>query len=399
MELSAALSSGARFLLTTLFVFCQHFVREGLATLAKPTQTQANRDNVPSIQDTFNQKTPYKRYDALHVQNISVLSKLPHSIMTRSSQRSTPNPLPPAREESKRPKSSRTVITDKANIHLVNTIALERPQVNLLQAMTYDLNNFQTGTSKKDHIEKHKLNKDLVNTFALEQNVQTGTDNKDYIWSPERIEGKGRGRIIILHGVPGVGKTYTVECIAEWSGRPLLRLSCAELGLDPVKLESQLQSYLRRAERWKAILLMDEADVYMSSRLSHNPEHTGAVSVFLRALEYYTGIIFLTTNRAILIDKAIINRALLIMEYKPLNREQINKIANNCIKWAEGTDLEFDADVADHFKCVLMGSNTTSKVPTEAPAEVSSSYDWDGREIMQGNQNLPNLIVRLVWHS
>lgn len=34
----------------------------------------------------------------------------------------------------------------------------------------------------------------------------------------ERIPHKGEGRVIILHGVPGLGKTYTVECLAEWSG-------------------------------------------------------------------------------------------------------------------------------------------------------------------------------------
>ena len=61
------------------------------------------------------------------------------------------------------------------------------------------------------------------------------------------VPDKGEGRIILLHGSPGLGKTYTAECVAEWSGRsmsysrkdcmtnaylgrPLLRLTCAELG-------------------------------------------------------------------------------------------------------------------------------------------------------------------------
>lgn len=33
----------------------------------------------------------------------------------------------------------------------------------------------------------------------------------------DSIAGKGEGRIILLHGEPGMGKTYTAECVAEWS--------------------------------------------------------------------------------------------------------------------------------------------------------------------------------------
>ncbi|KAI0436533.1 hypothetical protein F4803DRAFT_556923 [Xylaria telfairii] len=232
---------------------------------------------------------------------------------------------------------------DEPDRELAQTIALEERQIKLLKAMTYDPTDFQTDTGNEDHI-----------------------------WSPERIEGKGKGRVIILHGVPGVGKTYTVECIAEWSGRPLLRLSCAELGLDPVGLELRLQTYLRRAERWKAIVLMDEADVYMSERVSHNPgSQTALVSIFLRALEYYAGIIFLITNRVDIIDKAIINRALLIMAYQPLNSRQIDTIAENCLESYRKVGRKINGGAASLFRSVVKNS------------DVAIPYDWDGREIVQ----------------
>jgi DNA polymerase III delta prime subunit len=38
-------------------------------------------------------------------------------------------------------------------------------------------------------------------------------------WSADFIQNKGEGQIFLLHGPPGVGKTYTAECIAEYTGK------------------------------------------------------------------------------------------------------------------------------------------------------------------------------------
>lgn len=40
------------------------------------------------------------------------------------------------------------------------------------------------------------------------------------------VRGKGKGVIILLHGVPGVGKTSTAECVAEYTERPLFSITC-----------------------------------------------------------------------------------------------------------------------------------------------------------------------------
>ncbi|EXL66523.1 hypothetical protein FOPG_17297 [Fusarium oxysporum f. sp. conglutinans race 2 54008] len=72
-----------------------------------------------------------------------------------------------------------------------------------------------------------------------------------------------------------------------------------------------------RSGRWKAILLLDEADVFVSQR-SDNPQVNALVSVFLRELERFDGIMFLTTNGVQSFDTAMMSRIHLALEYKPL---------------------------------------------------------------------------------
>lgn len=118
------------------------------------------------------------------------------------------------------------------------------------------------------------------------------------------VENKGRGLIGLLSGPPGVGKTLTVEAIAEIAQRPLYTISSGELGAKAGEIDQRLGEALQIAEIWDAIVLLDEADVFLFKRSRDDLERNAVVSVFLRRLEYYRGIMLLTTNRADAIDAA-----------------------------------------------------------------------------------------------
>ena len=62
------------------------------------------------------------------------------------------------------------------------------------------------------------------------------------------------------------------------------------------------------AEQWKAILLLDEADIFLERRATRDIQRNGIVSIFLRRMEYFRGLVFLTTNRVGHIDDAFISR-------------------------------------------------------------------------------------------
>ena len=86
------------------------------------------------------------------------------------------------------------------------------------------------------------------------------------------------------------GKTLTAECVAGYTRRPLLALSPADIGIEAKDVEKNLISFFEMGERWGAIVLLDEADVYLESRDMHDLARNSLVAVFLRLLEYYQGM-------------------------------------------------------------------------------------------------------------
>lgn len=139
------------------------------------------------------------------------------------------------------------------------------------------------------------------------------------------VKGKSGGAVVLLSGVPGVGKTLTAEIYAEREKRALYSVQCSQLGVDPEDLEEELLKVFTRAKRWNAILLLDEADVYVRER-GGDLNQNAIVGVFLRVLEYQPNVLFLTTNRPEDIDDAIASRCLASLYYQPPTTDDQKKI-------------------------------------------------------------------------
>ena len=129
------------------------------------------------------------------------------------------------------------------------------------------------------------------------------------------IEGKTIGNVVLAKGKPGVGKTLTAEVYSELIERPLYSIHSGNLGTGAVQVRKNLEVTFQRAKRWNAVLLLDEADVFVLER-GDNIEQNAIVAEFLRTLEYFDGLMFMTTNRADNIDDAILSRAAAIIDYK-----------------------------------------------------------------------------------
>ncbi|KAI8635237.1 P-loop containing nucleoside triphosphate hydrolase protein [Xylariaceae sp. FL1651] len=194
-------------------------------------------------------------------------------------------------------------------------------RVDQLQPMTWNDEAFEKLVLPGD--EKH-----LAWEFVEAKSLSNSGDFDDFI--PD----KGRGLIILMFGPPGVGKTFTAEAVAEKSRVPLYAMSAGDLGTQPADVEKALERALNLCRMWNAMLLLDEADVFLGARTADSIARNELVSIFLRMLEYYQGTLFLTTNRVASIDPAFQSRVDLFLPYYDLTSKARREVWNNFIERA-----------------------------------------------------------------
>ncbi|KAF2870776.1 hypothetical protein BDV95DRAFT_607909 [Massariosphaeria phaeospora] len=183
------------------------------------------------------------------------------------------------------------------------------------------------------------------------------------------IRGKGKGLNVVLHGPPGVGKTLTGESIAEFLQCPLYAVSAGELGTSSRALEADLNRIMDITHSWGAILLLDEADVFLEARQPHDLHRNALVSVFLRLLEYYQGILFLTTNRVETFDEAFQSRIHMGIRYENLTPKARREVWVHHVRLVErmagGKARPFrDADFDELAKRDMNGRQIKNTVKT-----------------------------------
>lgn len=137
------------------------------------------------------------------------------------------------------------------------------------------------------------------------------------------ILGKGAGLNFLLNGPPGRGKTLLTEALSETIKKPLYGVSVGELGVTPEEVEERLREILDLMLRWDAVLLLDEADIFLEGRDSQDIVRNAIVGVFLKALEYHQGVIFLTSNRAKNLDPAVLSRISYGISYGEIDIREI----------------------------------------------------------------------------
>ncbi|KAI0443789.1 hypothetical protein F4803DRAFT_291609 [Xylaria telfairii] len=231
------------------------------------------------------------------------------------------------------------------------------------------------------HLEKKKVRRraTLLNSEFPDQDL---------------IHGKGRGLAVLLHGPPGVGKTATAEAIAHFYKKPLFPITSSDLGTDPWDVEAKLSEIFRLANLWDCILLLDEAETLLAQRekKDNNLQKSSLVSVFLRTLEYYSGILFLTTNRPDVMDDAVKSRVQVSLQYPRLGL--IETLAIFQTNLDRLMDIEFEraritGDAALEVKSD--GILAFAAAHFHRHEGNAASPPWNGRQIRNAFQIAPSI--------
>lgn len=181
----------------------------------------------------------------------------------------------------------------------------------------FDLKKHEFYWVHSDQLTPYVYDKSLRDKLVL---PQTHRDLLDVLTSDlqafagDIIDGKSAGNVILCKGQPGVGKTLTAEVYAELIEKPLYAIHSGSLGTTAAQIEEHLQLVFDHSRRWGCVLLLDEADVFVAQR-GNDIEKNAIVAEFLRTLEYFDGLLFMTTNRPDDIDEAIIQRCAAIIDY------------------------------------------------------------------------------------
>jgi hypothetical protein len=128
--------------------------------------------------------------------------------------------------------------------------------------------------------------------------------------------------------------------------------------------------WFKLAEKWGAIVLMDDAEVFLDFG------RTDLVANFLRASSYFKGILILTTNRLRAFDHVLMSHVNAQILYPQFDDEERTKLWGHFFQKLEG-----DADT---------NMTVTEEVKDYVKSEEIQALEWNGREIQSGKQPFTN---------
>ncbi|HEY0476965.1 MAG TPA: ATP-binding protein [Kofleriaceae bacterium] len=197
---------------------------------------------------------------------------------------------------------------------------------------------------------------------ALRDLVHEATDRAAFWEQPaaRRLFPHGRGLFALFNGAPGTGKTMAAQVISARLGLDLFRVSLAAVVSKYIgETAKHLQRILSRAEAMDAVLLFDEADALFSRRTEVKDAHDRFANTdtnhLLQAIESYSGIAILASNRKANIDPAFLRRLRYVLEFprpevaerRALWQRVVGELAGAERATALAADLETLAEAID----------------------------------------------------
>jgi hypothetical protein len=158
-----------------------------------------------------------------------------------------------------------------------------------------------------------------------------------------------RGVRLLFTGPPGTGKSLAATAMAHSAGTDLLVVDVARLVSKWIgETEKNLAGAFEVAERTRALLLLDEADVLFGARTQigdANDRYANLETAYLlQRMDTFDGLIVLTTNLRHNIDAAFMRRIDFLVEFRVPDEDDRARLWN--LHLPEKTLLAADVDLA-----------------------------------------------------
>ncbi len=156
----------------------------------------------------------------------------------------------------------------------------------------------------------------------------------------------GQGTLL-AYGPPGTGKTALAHHLAEQADRPLRKRTASELISPYVGMtEKNLAQAFRETRKEGAVLLLDEADSFLTDRSqARQTWEMTKTNELLVQIEAFDGILVCATNFLEALDPAALRRFDHKLELRPLDQQQRAQLFDQLVTRLQPTDA---ADRAAH---------------------------------------------------
>ncbi|MCB0628734.1 MAG: ATP-binding protein [Saprospiraceae bacterium] len=153
---------------------------------------------------------------------------------------------------------------------------------------------------------------------------------REMIWEDQQVSRlfpRGKGLIALFSGPPGTGKTMAAQVVASCLRLELYRIDLSGVVSKYVgETSKNLERILSRARHINAVLLFDEADALFGKRTeikdAHDRYANTDTNYLLQAIENYSGIAILATNKKSNIDSGFIRRLRFVLEFPKPDKAQ-----------------------------------------------------------------------------
>lgn len=208
----------------------------------------------------------------------------------------------------------------------------------------------KTGSRHKEHQEKEKEGdpESGEQMFRLpgRPNLEAFFNEHviDIVVHSERYKALGISfpTAVVLHGPPGCGKTFAVECLVEFLDWPIFHIDSNSVGSPYIHETSRKVSEVfdEAMDAAPSIIVIDEMESYLADRQmsqSSGLHHVEEVAEFLRRIPEATSkqvLVIGMTNRLEMIDSAILRRGRFdhVIEVGMPSKEEVTELVNSLLQ-------------------------------------------------------------------